>query len=192
MGVVILALVAVLFFFLTEERNNDIPEEDKNSLPEEIVGDFQEVIANIDTSKQLVSFLNEHFSIITANEEEHTTHHPEKFFQKRGGGEYDFMVFAVYVLENNRKEVATMKYRFEENGEQKENLIAIFREGESPEYIAFDNGRLSIFEAGWSFDDTCTREENRLNIEITEYLIFPSGATNFSDPHPGYSWREKY
>ena len=73
-------------------------------------------------------------------------------------------------------------YKFNKDGNESQNYVVIFRDGDTPRYLTYTTSGFEAFEAGWSAKDLCQIEEERLNIKTSKYTTFIAGIIDFSNP----------
>jgi len=134
---------------------------------------LEEEVVGLDTSAKLIDYLNEHFAI--ENRKDEKTYTPQEFFQKKSGGEKDFSMFIMHVLDLHDFEVAIMTYKL---SSEETHTVTIFRDIDLPKYIFLTNDSVNMTAHGWSFEDLFQTEEKRLGEEIVEYKLFSPGSEN--------------
>lgn len=176
--------VIVYFVFIAAEPKEPIDKVEVPPMPETLA----EAVKILNTSQILKAFLNEYFTI-----EERpglVAHTPEEFFEKRKGADYDFAVFAAYILSKNRFEAGLIRFNYRVNGEEETHTVTVFRDVDLPKYLTVTDKGVEIFHHGWSFADLIKAEEKRLNVNTYEYAYFPANVNDLTEPPPGYPWQE--
>lgn len=188
-GAIILVVVLIIVYFvLIVPKQAGEPEfmetVDIPPMPETLA----EAVKILNTSQILVAFLNKYFTV-----EERpglVAYVPEEFFEKQGGTDYDFAVFAAYILRQNRFEAGIIRFNYLANEKEGTHTVTVFRDVDLPKYLTVTDRRVEIFHHGWSFADLIKAEEQRLNVNIYEYAYFPANTTDLTEPIPGYPWQE--
>ena len=118
----------------------------------------EEAVAGLDTSEKLIDYLNKNFS---------------------DKGAEDMALFAAHTLYQNDFTSFVIKYQYvsEDGDKSGVNFVAEFRDTDLPKYIYFDEQGAHLVHHGWSFEDLCRKEEERLGIKITKYGTISPLAT---------------
>ncbi len=180
----IVILGAILLFFLVDQGlqswpsnlEEDIPEEEYTS--EEVVysSDFSETINQIDSPEQLVNFLNQNFKLVPREGIAVLT--PLEFFDQRQGGEQDFARFTSHVLRQQGFVTIVFAYQYvDQNQIDRVGYVSVFRDGDEPKHIYFDQEKVQMASHGWSYEDLCQYEEERRGIDIVSYGVISLQAT---------------
>lgn len=137
---------------------------------------FDAAIDALDSSEKLVEYIKSNISV--SNEFASSALPPQELFAKRSGGPQDIAVFAAYVLDQHGYESGVFEYAFNENGQEKYNAVAVFRDGDTPKYLIATKDDTRLIAHGWSFRDLAVSEEKRKGIIITKYAFFKPGEIN--------------
>ena len=133
--------------------------------------EVQKIINDLNAPKKLIDYLNnKNFQVINSNKI--NAFLPEEFIKLENGSkitEIDFASFASLVFEKNNYSSVIFLYKFNENNNEREHYVVVFRDGDTPKYLTYISNGFKTFEAGWSFKDLCQIEEKRLNIKASEY-----------------------
>jgi len=180
----VVASVVVYFVFIKAEPKEPIEKVEVPPMPETLA----EAVTVLNTPQVLVAFLNKYFTI-----EERpglVAYTPDEFFEKRKGADYDFAVFAAYILRKNRFEAGVIRFDYKVDDQEKTHTVAIFRDVDLPKYLTVTDRGVETFAHGWSFEDLIKAEEQRLNVKIDRYAYFPANTTDLTEPLPYYPWQE--
>lgn len=185
----ILLVVASLLFFHhfseTKELNGDEVIEDRKEVDDREGiertritmregSDLKELVSELNTSDRLLEYLNKNLTVVQEPIDEWIAKHPEQLISDEKGNRVDVMVFSAFVLQENNHESVILRYRFEgkDDDETGENIVVVFRDTDVPKYIFTDNSGVRMRHHGWSFDEMFSEEEERLDVEITQYANF--------------------
>lgn len=165
--------------------------EDIQSIENLVLKTSQEVVEKLNTPQKLVSFLNKNFTI--QEREGYKAYDPDEFLLQKKGSSHDLAVFCAHILSKNEYEAGVIRfnYKLSEDGEEESRSVTVFRDADLPKYITATKEGIKMFHHGWSFEDLCLAEEKRLNIQIFEYVFFPAGIFDLTDPLEGYQWRKR-
>ncbi len=174
----------------TEIKNQD--GEDIQNIENLVLETREEVIEKLNTPQKLISFLNKNFKV--REREGYKAYEPDEFLAQKNGSAHDFAVFCAYILIKNEYEAGVIRFNYKSNDGEKSgsHSVAVFRDSDSPKYITVTSEGIKMFHHGWSFEDVCSAEEKRLNIQIFEYAFFPAGIFDLTDPLDGYQWRKRH
>jgi len=184
-ALVILGLI-LLFFLVSQSLKDlplnlgeDIPEEEY--IPEEVIysSDFNGTIDQIDSPGQLINFLNQNFELVPREGIIALT--PLEFFNQRQGGEQDFALFTSYVLRQQGFISIVFAYQYVDQDQiDRVGYVSVFRDESGPKHIYFDQNKVEMASHGWSYEDLCQYEEERRDINILNYGVISTQATEMT------------
>lgn len=184
-ALVILGLI-LLFFLVSQSLKDlplnlgeDIPEEEY--IPEEVIysSDFNGTIDQIDSPGQLINFLNQNFELVPREGIIALT--PLEFFNQRQGGEQDFALFTSYVLRQQGFISIVFAYQYVDQDQiDRVGYVSVFRDESGPKHIYFDQDKVEMASHGWSYEDLCQYEEERRDIDILNYGVISTQATEMT------------
>ena len=195
-----LSLIGYFLFFSNSRKTpdvaiNNIGTKDQDSgdiqnIENLVLKTSQEAIEKLNTPQKLISFLNKNFTI--QERDGYKAYDPDEFLLQKKGSSHDLAVFCAYILSKNEYEAGVIRFNYlSEDGEKESRSVTVFRDVDLPKYITVTNEGIKMFHYGWSFEDLCLAEEKRLNIQIFEYVFFPAGIFDLTDPLKGYQWRKR-
>jgi hypothetical protein len=167
---IILILIGVSFYSLTKIKTPKTSVlQPTPTLKEQKT--FEEIIKELNTSQKLINYINKNFKY--EPREGNVALSPKKVFEEKKGGSQDLAVFTAYTLYQNGFISFMIRYRYVSNGLKslKDNYVVEFRDIDLPKYIYFDKNGAHMLHHGWSFEDLCKKEEERLGIKIIKYGI---------------------
>lgn len=154
------------------------------SQPSKFSNEVQKIIKELDTPKKLIDYLNsKNFQVVKSNKT--IALMSDEFIKLENNSQItsiDFASFASLVFEENNYSSIIFLYKFNKDGNESQNYVVIFRDGDTPRYLTYTTSGFEAFEAGWSAKDLCQIEEERLNIKTSEYTTFIAGTIDFSNP----------
>ncbi len=184
-ALVILGLI-LLFFLVSQSLQDlpsnlgeDIPEEEY--IPEEVIysSDFNGTIDQIDSPGQLINFLNQNFELVPREGIIALT--PLEFFNQRQGGEQDFALFTSYVLRQQGFISIVFAYQYVDQDQiDRVGYVSVFRDESGPKHIYFDQNKVEMASHGWSYEDLCQYEKERRDINILNYGVVSTQATEMT------------
>lgn len=170
------------------EEVKDVNDYKKENLPENIktLNDF---INHIESSYQLVSYLNKYF--ILEEREGYITKEKEEFFNDKSGNEFDFISFASSILNEKLSIVGIIRYEYLNDEDLvKSRAIIVYRDEDSvPRQIFFNNNKLNIGDEASSFRGLMRHHESKFNININRWAYFPASSTDLNEPIYPLTWQ---
>jgi hypothetical protein len=162
--IVLLIIIGIVFGALA--YLNFRPTKDDIDFEKMIIDDreFEEIIAQLDTSEKLIDYLNKNFKI--EEREKDSPLIPKDFFEAKKGTTWDFAVFTTYILWKNDYDGAIIRYKYDKD---KISAVVVFRDKDVPKTIIFTKQGISMYPHGWSFEEMFQKEKKRMNMNITDY-----------------------
>lgn len=181
--IIIFLIIFSLVIYITIDRearnkkkievNNDLVSLDIKNLESDGIS-FEEAKQILNTSSKLLSFLNNNL-FIEKKLDNYISKTPEQTFNDKKGNTVDLAVFSSYILKENNIHGGVISYEYiNKDGENERNFVTVFREGDTPYYIIFDD-KVKILKHGWSFKDLIKKEEERSSISVDRFTYFPAG-----------------
>lgn len=175
--ILIITLALLVFLFLINFNNKPT----KNATNQEISkeeytvidysDDYNKVINQVQKPNDIINFLNNNnFKYISSDDDSDVD--LEKFYNSKQGRDIDF---AFFIGKSLAKNYIPFLFAYEDN--YKTFYVVAFRDDDLPKYIYVDNQGVHMVHHGWSFNDLCKKEEERLGIKIQRYgtLFLSSG-----------------
>jgi len=93
----------------------------------------------------------------------------DALLKEKRGGKQDFAKFVASELMKKGFISFVFVYEYEKDEETGTEYLVSFRDLDLPKYIYFNNSGTNIDNYGWSFEDICLKEEERLKVKIIKY-----------------------
>jgi hypothetical protein len=147
-----------------------------------------EFIDNLETSQQLVNYLNKYFHL--QERDDYQTKTPEEFFNDKVGNEFDFLVFASWALNEKLDIVGLIRYEYLNSVNVYSKGAVVFRDSDNtPRQLSFIDHKFTISEYGNSFRALIRYKEEKLDIKVNRWAYFPVGVYDLSKPKSPFSWQ---
>lgn len=136
-------------------------------------------VEDIYSPSQIADYINKNYEIDSIGDAAPIS--PDEFLRTRKVNPQDIAVFTAYILDVRGYEAGVIKYVGNRGADQITHLVAIFRDGDVPEYLTVNNNKVIIIKHGWSFADLIKEEEKRTGVNAVRYAFFAPGIINLDD-----------